>query len=108
MAPLLAMANTIRIIRPNEADITRVQGAVGRLRAPHAKVMHHVAHHTLLLIIIDAVHEVMTSKPPHSMRLLMFITISRGTTAETDHLGTSVDLSTTVYMFHRLDRNTIY
>ena len=28
MAPLLAMANTIRFIRPNEADNKRVQGAV--------------------------------------------------------------------------------
>ena len=30
MAPLLAMANTIRFIRPNEADVMRVQDAVGR------------------------------------------------------------------------------
>ena len=30
MAPLLAMADTIRFIRPNEADITRVQDVVGR------------------------------------------------------------------------------
>ena len=30
MALLLAMANTIRFIRPNEADFTRVQDAVGQ------------------------------------------------------------------------------
>ena len=30
MALLLAMADTIRFIRPTEADITRVQDAVGR------------------------------------------------------------------------------
>ena len=29
MVPLLAMAITIRFIRPNEADITRVQDAAG-------------------------------------------------------------------------------
>ena len=48
MAPLLAMANTIRFIRPNEADNKRVQGAVELLHALHVKVMHYVAHHTLL------------------------------------------------------------
>ena len=30
MVLLLAMANTIWFIRPNEADVTRVQDAVGR------------------------------------------------------------------------------
>ena len=31
MAPLLAMANTIRFIRPNEADFTRVQDGGGTI-----------------------------------------------------------------------------
>ena len=77
MAPLLAMANMIRFIRPNEADFMRVQDAVGQFRALHVKVTHHVAHHLLLFVIIDAVHEVLTSKPLHSMGLLMFITAPR-------------------------------
>ena len=40
MALLLAMANTIRFIRPNEVDSARVQGVGGRLGSLHAKVMH--------------------------------------------------------------------
>ena len=70
--------------------------------------MHHIANHMLLLVIIDAVHEVLTGKSPHLMRLLMFITVSRKTIAETDHLGTSVGSSKTVYMFHCLDGNIPY
>ena len=108
MGPLLAMAITIRFIRLNEADITRVQDAAGQFRPFHVKLMHHVAHHILLLVIINMVHEVLMSKPPHSMGLLMLITVSRKTIAETDHLGASVGSSTMVYMFHRFDENTPY
>ena len=91
-----------------EADITRVQDVAGRFRSLHVKLMHHVAHHILLLVIISAVHEVLTSRPPQSMGLLMLITVSRKIIAETDHLGASVGSSTMVYMFHRFDENTPY
>ena len=106
MAPLLAMANMIRFIRPNEADTMRVQDAVGRHRWLHVKLMHHVAHRILLLFSFGAVHEVLTSKPPQPKGLLMLITVSRKIIAETDHLGTIVGSSTTVYTFHRFDENT--
>ena len=69
--------------------------------------MHHFAHHILLLIIFDVVHEVLTSKPPHSMGLLMVIAVPRKIIAETDHLGSSVGSSTMVYMFHRFDADTL-
>ena len=107
MAPLLAMTIRIRFIRPNKADNRRVQDGE-TIRSLHVNVMHRFACPILLLIIIDAVHEVLTSKPPHSMGLLIVITVPRKTIAETDHLDSSVGLSTTVYMFHHFDAYTLY
>ena len=77
MALLLAMAKTIGFISPNEADIKRVQGRGETVGSLHAKVWHRPTLHTLLLFTIDAVHEVLTSKPPHSMGLLMIVTLPR-------------------------------
>ena len=48
------------------------------------------------------------SKPPHSMGLLMIITVPRKTIAETDHLGPCVDSSTMAYLFHHFDADTLY
>ena len=77
MALLLAMANTIRFIRPNEADIKRVQGGGETVGPLHAKVWHRFTRPILLWITIDAVHEVLTSKPPHSMGLSMIVALPR-------------------------------
>ena len=46
MALLLAMAKTIRFIRPNEADIKRVQGGRKTIGPLHAKVWHRHTLHT--------------------------------------------------------------
>ena len=73
----------------------------------HVKVMHHSTQPILLLIIIDAVHDFLMSKPPHSIGLLMVITVPRKIIAETDHLGSSVGSSTMVYMFHGSDADTL-
>ena len=108
MALPLAMAITIWFIRPNEADIYRVQGGGRMIGTLHAKVWQLRTRPTLLLVIIGAVHEVLTSKPPHSMGLLMIIAVPRKINTEIDHLGLIVGLSTTVYMSHRLDADTYY
>ena len=96
MALLLVMALTIRFIRPNEADNERVQGGRGTNWPLHAKVWHRHALHALLLFTINAIHEVLTSKPPHSMGLLMIVALPRKINTEIDHLGLIVGSSTTV------------
>ena len=108
MVPLLAMAITIRFIRPNEADIKRVQGGGKTIGTLHSKVWHRSTCPTLLLVTISAAHEVMTSKPPHSMGLLMIIAVPRKMNTEIDHLGSSVGSTTMVYMSHRFDADTSY
>ena len=106
MALLLAIP--IRFIRPNEADIKRVQGGGKMIGTLHVKVWHRSTRPTLLLVTIGAVHEVLTSKPPHSMGLLMIIAVPRKMNTEIDHLGSSVGSSTMVYMSHRFDADTFY
>ena len=108
MAPLLAMAITIQFIRPNEANIKRVQGGGETNETLHAKVWHRSTRPTLLLVTIGAVHEVLMSKPTHSMGLSMIISVPRKMNTEIDHLGSSVGSSTTVYMSHRFDADTSY
>ena len=77
MALLLAMAITIRFIRPNEADIKRVQGGGELFDHSMQRFGTLLTCPILLLIIIGAVHEVLTSKPPHSMGLLMIVALPR-------------------------------
>ena len=55
----------------------RVQGGRKTIWPLHAKVWHRHILHTLLLSTIDAVHEVLTSKPLHSMGLLMIVAFPR-------------------------------
>ena len=74
----------------------------------HAKVWQLRTHPTLSLVIIGAVHEVLTSKPLHSMGLLMIIAVPRKINTEIDHLGLIVGSSTTVHMSHCFDADTYY